>query len=58
MSAPGKLTGAALIACAAGWAGLSAGEKGITLASLIGTPEAQPGAPRDSDAAGVLLPGA
>ena len=58
MSAPGKLTGAALIACAAGWAGLSAGEKGITLASLIGTPEPQPGVPRDSDAAGVLLPGA
>lgn len=34
MSAFGKLTAAVLVAGTAGWVGLTAGEKGITAASL------------------------
>ena len=35
MSAVGKLTAAVLVAGSAGWIGLTAGEKGITVASLM-----------------------
>jgi len=41
MSAFGKLTAAVLVAGTAGWVGLTAGEKGITLASLMGMAEMQ-----------------
>lgn len=41
MSAVGKLTAAVLVAGSAGWIGLTAGEKGITVASLIGMAEMQ-----------------
>jgi membrane fusion protein, copper/silver efflux system len=41
MSAFGKLTGAVLVAVTAGWVGLNAGEKGITVASLMGMAEMQ-----------------
>ena len=41
MSAVGKLTAAVLVAGTAGWIGLTAGEKGITVASLMGMAEMQ-----------------
>ncbi|MDZ4096538.1 MAG: efflux RND transporter periplasmic adaptor subunit [Paracoccaceae bacterium] len=56
MSALGKLTATAIVAGAAGWAGLSAGEKGITVASLSVMVEAQFAALMGNDAA--AMPGA
>lgn len=56
MSAVGKLTAAVLVAGTAGWIGLTAGEKGITVASLIGMAELQLGVLMGNDA--VAMPGA
>ena len=55
MSAVGKLTAAVLVAGSAGWIGLTAGEKGITVASLIGMAEMQLAALMGNDA--VAMPG-
>jgi Cu(I)/Ag(I) efflux system membrane fusion protein len=51
MNALGKLTAAALVAGTAGWVGLTAGERGITMASLSGMAEAQLAVLMGSDAA-------
>ena len=51
MSALGKLTAAVLVAGTAGWVGLTAGEKGITVASLSGMAERQLAALMGNDAA-------
>ncbi|MES2667791.1 MAG: efflux RND transporter periplasmic adaptor subunit [Pseudomonadota bacterium] len=56
MSALGKLTAAALVAGTAGLVGLTAGERGITVASLSGLAEARLAALMGSDAA--AMPGA
>ena len=56
MSAVGKLTAAVLVAGSAGWIGLTAGEKGITVASLIGMAEMQLAVLMGNDA--VAMPGA
>jgi Cu(I)/Ag(I) efflux system membrane fusion protein len=56
MSALGKLTAAFLVAGTAGWVGLSAGEKGVTAASLLGMAEMQLAALMGNDAA--AMPGA
>jgi Cu(I)/Ag(I) efflux system membrane fusion protein len=56
MSALGKLTAAVLVAGTAGWVGLSAGEKGVTAASLLGMAEMQLAALMGNDAA--AMPGA
>ena len=55
MSTLGKLTAIVLVAGAAGWAGLTAGERGITVASLSGMAEMQLAALMGSDAA--AMPG-
>ncbi|MDP2740390.1 MAG: efflux RND transporter periplasmic adaptor subunit [Pseudorhodobacter sp.] len=55
MNALGKLTAAALVAGTAGWVGLTAGERGITMASLSGMAEAQLAVLMGSDAA--AMPG-
>jgi Cu(I)/Ag(I) efflux system membrane fusion protein len=51
LSALGKLTAAVLVAGTAGWVGLTAGEKGITVASLSGMAERQLAALMGNDAA-------
>ena len=56
MSALGKLIAATVFAGAAGWFGLTAGEKGVTLASLMDLAEAQLAAMVGKDAA--AMPGA
>jgi Cu(I)/Ag(I) efflux system membrane fusion protein len=56
MSAVGKLTAAALVAGTAGWVGLTAGEKGITVASVLGMAEMQLAVLMGNDA--VAMPGA
>ncbi|TGD41314.1 efflux RND transporter periplasmic adaptor subunit [Pseudotabrizicola sediminis] len=55
MSALGKLTAAVFVAGTAGWVGLSAGEKGVTAASLLGMAEMQLAALMGNDAA--AMPG-
>jgi Cu(I)/Ag(I) efflux system membrane fusion protein len=56
MRAVGKLTAAVLVAGTAGWVGLTAGEKGITVASLVGTAEMQLAVLMGNDS--VAMPGA
>ena len=56
MSALGKLTAVVLVAGTAGWVGLTAGERGITVASLSGMAEMQLAALMGNDAA--AIPGA
>ncbi len=56
MSAFGKLSAAALVAGTAGWVGLTVGEKGITVASLIAMAEMQLAVLMGNDA--VAMPGA
>lgn len=51
MSALGKLTAAVLVAGTAAWVGLTAGEKGLTVASLSGMAERQLAALMGNDAA-------
>jgi Cu(I)/Ag(I) efflux system membrane fusion protein len=51
-----QLTAAALVAGTAGWVGLTAGEKGITLASLSGMVEMQLAALMGNDAAAMPRP--
>lgn len=57
MSALGKLTATAVIASTAGWIGLAAGEKGITVLSLRIMAEAQLAALMGNDAAAMPGPG-
>ena len=56
MSAFGKLTAAVLVAGTAGWVGLTAGEKGITVADLMGMAEIKLAVLMGNDA--VAMPGA